>query len=499
MAEGTSTFSTGDRCEANYQGLGIWYSGCVTNVHADQSMDINYDDGDVELRVRQTWVRCGLSIGDLCEGNFHGRGMWYPGNVHAVHDNGSMDLVFDDGDHEENVPPNQVRRRLPTTQEMASSAERDAENQNIWCHECQSVVGNAAGTDGGELQCPRCNGFFVEIVDDVQDHPQNFAAATQVETERRSRQQAEASARQSAIIQQLFSSLGGLMGGGAQQASQQTVGSGASGSSGDGGNGSSTSSPSLPSSDESGQGQATGQGGNHPNPMPGTAVSFGSGGRVGVGVGGGGGGGGGGGALPEGGIAAAISQVIGSITQAIPQQSDGNGIQFHVVHGGLDGIGGLSGLGVGAQGGSPDIMQNLTQFLGNMLGGQGAGGLASNPGDYVNSTEALESLMTQLLQASGGSSGAPPAEQSVMESLAAVEVTDANINDLDCDCAVCKDGFEKGETFHHLPCNHFFHCACIRPWLDMVSIDTTVYFFLRVLCITCNLEYFFLCSFFHRC
>jgi hypothetical protein len=36
-----------------------------------------------------------------------------------------------------------------------------------------------------------------------------------------------------------------------------------------------------------------------------------------------------------------------------------------------------------------------------MIGG--GGGLASNPGDYVQSQEALEALMTQLLQASGTS------------------------------------------------------------------------------------------------
>ena len=101
-----------------------------------------------------------------------------------------------------------------------------------------------------------------------------------------------------------------------------------------------------------------------------------------------------------------------------------------------------------------------------MVGGQG---LSSNPGDYVNSNEALEALMTQLLQASSGSSGAPPTETNVMESLESIAVTDENINSLECDCAVCKDEFELGETYHHLPCNHYFHCDCIKPWLEMVS------------------------------
>lgn len=33
------------------------------------------------------------------------------------------------------------------------------------------------------------------------------------------------------------------------------------------------------------------------------------------------------------------------------------------------------------------------------------------------------------------------------------------------DCAVCKDVFEKEETFLELPCGHIFHEPCIHPWL----------------------------------
>ena len=57
-----------------------------------------------------------------------------------------------------------------------------------------------------------------------------------------------------------------------------------------------------------------------------------------------------------------------------------------------------------------------------------------------------------------------------MESLASLNVTEENVSKLnEFDCAVCKDCFELNETYHLLPCKHYFHCDCIKPWLDMVS------------------------------
>ena len=59
--------------------------------------------------------------------------------------------------------------------------------------------------------------------------------------------------------------------------------------------------------------------------------------------------------------------------------------------------------------------------------------------------------------------------QNVMESLATIEVTEENLSKLnESDCAICKDAFELNEHYHMLPCKHYFHCDCIKPWLDMV-------------------------------
>ena len=62
-------YTVGTRCEGNYQGLGIWYSGRITNIHPeDSSVDIEYDDADVELRVRPTWVRIETEVSPAVRG-----------------------------------------------------------------------------------------------------------------------------------------------------------------------------------------------------------------------------------------------------------------------------------------------------------------------------------------------------------------------------------------------------------------------------------------------
>ncbi|CAN6482189.1 unnamed protein product [Victoria cruziana] len=38
------------------------------------------------------------------------------------------------------------------------------------------------------------------------------------------------------------------------------------------------------------------------------------------------------------------------------------------------------------------------------------------------------------------------------------------------ECAVCLEHFKVGELTVHLPCSHYFHSACVIPWLKTQSI-----------------------------
>jgi hypothetical protein len=39
-------------------------------------------------------------------------------------------------------------------------------------------------------------------------------------------------------------------------------------------------------------------------------------------------------------------------------------------------------------------------------------------------------------------------------------------DDADETCCICLDNYARGDTITTLPCKHFFHQACIRPWLQ---------------------------------
>ncbi|CAN6177454.1 unnamed protein product [Urochloa humidicola] len=72
----------------------------------------------------------------------------------------------------------------------------------------------------------------------------------------------------------------------------------------------------------------------------------------------------------------------------------------------------------------------------------------------------FEVLPGHLADAAVG--GAPPAARAAVERLQVVPVRGEEAAQ---GCAVCKDGIAQGELATRLPCSHFYHGACIGPWL----------------------------------
>ncbi|KAF0931389.1 hypothetical protein E2562_004526 [Oryza meyeriana var. granulata] len=72
----------------------------------------------------------------------------------------------------------------------------------------------------------------------------------------------------------------------------------------------------------------------------------------------------------------------------------------------------------------------------------------------------FEVLPGHVADAAAG--GAPPAARAAVERLQVVAISR---EEAAWGCAVCKDGITQGELATRLPCAHFYHGACIEPWL----------------------------------
>jgi len=90
-------------------------------------------------------------------------------------------------------------------------------------------------------------------------------------------------------------------------------------------------------------------------------------------------------------------------------------------------------------------------------------------GDYVFNQEALDQIITQMMENSNASAPVPATEE-VIEKLPR-EVLEEGCALLEESCAVCKDQFKLDtedpdeQIVVMLPCNHPFHSPCILPWL----------------------------------
>ncbi|THV07465.1 hypothetical protein K435DRAFT_772398 [Dendrothele bispora CBS 962.96] len=125
---------------------------------------------------------------------------------------------------------------------------------------------------------------------------------------------------------------------------------------------------------------------------------------------------------------------------------------------------------------SPIAGPLMAHYLMALLGGRGPMGdvfgdaaQTGRMGDYVFNQEALDQIITQLMEQSNSSRPVPATEE-IMQKLPK-DVLEEGSPMLEKDCAVCKEQFKLGsedpdeQVFVTLPCNHPFHEPCIIPWL----------------------------------
>ncbi len=91
-------------------------------------------------------------------------------------------------------------------------------------------------------------------------------------------------------------------------------------------------------------------------------------------------------------------------------------------------------------------------------------------GDAVYSQEALDRIITALMEQNPQSNAAPPATDAALDRLDRKKV-DAKMLAPEgrVECTICIDEIKEGEEVVVLPCKHWFHDQCVVMWLKVSS------------------------------
>lgn len=108
----------------------------------------------------------------------------------------------------------------------------------------------------------------------------------------------------------------------------------------------------------------------------------------------------------------------------------------------------------------PPFMRSLQDILGLL---NPAHAMA---GDAVYSQEALDRIISNLMEANPQSNAAPPATDEALHNLARKPVDKEMLSsEARAECPICIDDLKEGDMAVLLPCKHWFHEECVVLWL----------------------------------
>lgn len=92
---------------------------------------------------------------------------------------------------------------------------------------------------------------------------------------------------------------------------------------------------------------------------------------------------------------------------------------------------------------------------------------AAAHGDAVYTQEALDRVISQLMEANTTSSAPGPATEDAIASLPTKKLDMSMLDDEGkAECSVCMDDVPVGTEVTELPCSHWFHGQCVTAWLS---------------------------------
>jgi rubrerythrin len=114
----------------------------------------------------------------------------------------------------------------------------------------------------------------------------------------------------------------------------------------------------------------------------------------------------------------------------------------------------------GLGGHPPGLGQGLHELLNLFIPGSAV------HGDAVYSQEALDRIITSLMEANPQSNAAPPATEEALRNLERKPVDKQMLGaEGKAECTICIDEMKEGDTAAFLPCSHWFHEECVTLWL----------------------------------
>lgn len=107
-------------------------------------------------------------------------------------------------------------------------------------------------------------------------------------------------------------------------------------------------------------------------------------------------------------------------------------------------------------------MHPFAQILGMLF----PGNMHGPNGDYVMNREDLDRIITQMMEQNPQGNAPPPATDAAISALPKKMVSKDMLDDTGkAECTICMENADLGSEVTLLPCTHWFHPDCIKPWL----------------------------------
>ncbi|MCJ1395069.1 hypothetical protein MMC18_007950 [Xylographa bjoerkii] len=124
-------------------------------------------------------------------------------------------------------------------------------------------------------------------------------------------------------------------------------------------------------------------------------------------------------------------------------------------------IQGLHGTLINAPAGGPNAQMSPLALIHQMLNPANA-----RSGDAVYTQEALDRVISQLMEQHSTSTAPGPASESAISSLPKVKLDESKLDSNGkAECSICMDSLSVGDEVMELPCKHWFHEDCVGAWL----------------------------------